>query len=345
MAAAHDGETNRFERFSSSASWTISTNKTTAGSDRVAIVTLHSGLAPNTLTYDGVSILGNLLGSGALFGGGINQRMYYVVAPPTAASVIAATFAGPTSGVLGCSSYNGVDQSNPIRDHDGATGSGSTPTITLTGCVAGDMVVDGSCVTNLSDPDGSQTSNYESLGGSDESGSSREAAAGTSVTMSWTGSGNWAIYAACLQAAGGGGGIESGAASMSGVATASFTGASRVQAPFSMAGTGTASFVGRSVAAAVLNAAGIGAFDAANATIASGVFTSSGIATNAYVGASRREATFTMAGVAVLTAVGASTVAGVFNMAGVAAAAFTDAVGGVFKRRGHRSQGQSGYKS
>lgn len=204
MAVAHDGEANLSQAYSFVGSVTV-TGKTTAGSDRVAVGHLAQsfGAAITGVTYGGSGMTaGSTVGGGGVQG----AHLYYFVAPPTGATNLVASFGDDDDGAFGASSYNGVDQTTPRRtnSNDTGTGVGSPATVTCDPSAVGDVVVD--CVSSI---DGqpvlgaNQVSlfNTESSGGSGRWGAgSREAGAAT-VTMSWTGVGDWAIASMSLQAA------------------------------------------------------------------------------------------------------------------------------------------------
>ncbi len=206
MAVAQDGEATSVDRTSSS---TRTLSHTSAGSNRVAIVTMcvldGAGLQATYPQYGGLSMTEVTTGP-TIAGISGRVRMFYIINPPTGSTTININFDASTNGPIGVSSYNGVDTSNPIRGHNQATGTDTTPTVVVSSAV-GDMVVDAvSLAQLLTNAGADQTENYQSLGGGDDHGSSYEVGA-ASVTMSWTGgSANWAILAASLRAFGGGGG-------------------------------------------------------------------------------------------------------------------------------------------
>lgn len=101
-------------------------------------------------------------------------------------------------GVITCS---GVDQVSPIRTSNTATGTSTTPSVTLTGCLSGDMIIDfvtrdgnaaftvGADQTQISQP-GAPTEMNAAM--------SRQAGSGDGV-MSWShASEQWTIQAVCL---------------------------------------------------------------------------------------------------------------------------------------------------
>lgn len=201
---AHDGEAIVSHR--GSATTITLAGKTTAGTERLAILRFGSSVAPaagypqyggNTMT----SIGSVVIGAQTIYA-------YYYINPPTTATDTVIQWAGGASSGLafGVTSYNGVDQTTPIRtsSFNSATGSGTTPTINISSAT-GDMVLDAMDVLQLISSVGAdQTSELESLGGSDEFGLSRQDGA-ASVTMSWTsGSASWVTLGFSLQAAGAG---------------------------------------------------------------------------------------------------------------------------------------------
>ena len=201
---AFDGEAVVAAEFSATDTWTLAA-KTTAGANRVGVLALFytTVSAPTSVEYGGnamTSVVSEVWGTRTV-------RLYQYVAPPTGATSIVVGFAGSESGIAAVVSYNGVDQTTPIRagSPNTATGTSTAPSVAITS-QADDMVVDAVVISHLlSSAGGGQTERHNdddgarSLGGSDEAG-------GASVTMSWTGAGSaaWAIVGASLAAVGGG---------------------------------------------------------------------------------------------------------------------------------------------
>lgn len=101
-------------------------------------------------------------------------------------------------GVVTCS---GVDQTTPIRASNAAAGTGTTPTVTVTGCLAGDLLIafvtrDGSGAFTL----GADQDLIAQVASPSEMNAamSRQAGGGDNV-MSWSQSSDqWTIQAVCL---------------------------------------------------------------------------------------------------------------------------------------------------
>lgn len=207
MAVAHDGESNIVARQATATTWTIS-GKTTAGSNRCGVFLFMAGFAPAAgyPTWGGsVMTAGPTVARGSAV-----IRAYVIAAPPTSASNVVTQWEGgaPADGPYAIASFNGVDQTTPIRGGSGntATGTSTTPSVAITS-QTGDMVIDAVDLAQLLTAAGAgQTEIGQSLGGSEEFGASYEAGAST-VTMSWSGnSAAWSILGFSLAASGGGGG-------------------------------------------------------------------------------------------------------------------------------------------
>lgn len=189
-----------------------------AGSNRILIVGVateaQSGSGGTSqpitgITFNGVALSKirhehNLSGSDY-----VRVELWYLVNPDVTTANIVVTFTGTSiSGTVAmASSYNGVDQTNPINAFNGANaGSGtdaeSTTTSTVANCMFVDAVVMGSAGNTMScDGDQTQRHNAQNAGGHVEGGMSEElvAAAGAEV-MGWTlsGSTRWGHVSAAL---------------------------------------------------------------------------------------------------------------------------------------------------
>lgn len=118
------------------------------------------------------------------------------------------------------------------------------------------------------------------------------------------------------------GGTQSGALSVSGVATASFTGASTAAATVSIAGLATAAFTGATTAAADLAIAGVATASFAGVAFVDGAIGIAGVASVSFAGATTAASVVGMAGVATASFAGETTAAGAITAAGIAAGAF-----------------------
>ncbi len=205
MAVAFDGEAVVSSGFSGASSVTL-TGKTTAGSNRVAIIHVGwSGTSTTcTCTYGGVAATVVLTANS---GSGVLSAMFYFINPPTGATNVVVTWGvGDATGFAGVSSYNGADQTTPLRGSTSTTGTSSPVTATI-GSAVDDIVVDavGEYNDTLSVGAG-QTSLFMSNSGAIYGAGSREDGA-ASVVMSWTGSTViWATVVASIQPVSGGGG-------------------------------------------------------------------------------------------------------------------------------------------
>lgn len=180
----------------------------TAGSDRVGIVHLGGNSeagAVNGVTWNGVSMT---LVVEFVVGGVVGASLWRIIAPPTGASDVVATFTPDFSGAMCASYFTGVDQTTPIRAGSTGTDGVAGGEVMSVACASanGDMGIDaaGGSGGALSSPLGTQIFNLESVGASDRWGAgSYRASVGATVTMGWTGADDCAMVAASLQAAGG----------------------------------------------------------------------------------------------------------------------------------------------
>jgi hypothetical protein len=206
MAVAHDGTSNVTVEYNAATSVTAS-SKTSSGSDRCAVLHIGHLYAANLIsgvTYGGSAMTFVEADERA---NGVYAALYRYVAPATTASDVVMSFDGSIGhfGAVCVSSYNGVDQTTPIRASASANGSSGTSSVDVSSAT-GDVVVDAQGIYGTQPTaGGGQTSMLSTAGGSSGgmcSGASREAGA-TTVTMSWThGSDQWAIAAMSLKAAG-----------------------------------------------------------------------------------------------------------------------------------------------
>lgn len=185
MAVAHDGEANLSSEITEVTSKTL-TGKTTAGSNRVAIVAIGISTAATitTPTYGG----SNCTQMTTLDFEGHRARLWYFVNPPLGSTNIVIGFSSTDDyGFCGCSSYNNVDQTTVF--HNASTASSNASPITVdVSSVAGELVVDATAAGDGAlTVGGGQTEvfNGASSGlGVFHGAHSYEAGAAT-VTMSW----------------------------------------------------------------------------------------------------------------------------------------------------------------
>ena len=119
------------------------------GSDRLLLVyggVNNGGGAPaetveDLTTYNAVSLtaFGASVGTP---GGGWPTRWFYLVAPATGSNNVVVIYGNTGSRTVGAiaQTYNGVDQSTPVSGYNTATGTSTTPSITISSAT-GDLVV------------------------------------------------------------------------------------------------------------------------------------------------------------------------------------------------------------
>lgn len=330
MAVLHDGEANLTGRHASAATWTLS-GKTTAGSDRVGVVRFMASTdSPVTsVTWGGVAmtLVGSVVRSDATI------YAYEIPAPPTEASdVLIAFTSGSPSGPYTVSSYNGVDQTTPIRNQGAgalfvsATGTSTTPSVNVTSAT-GDLVLDAMDVAQvISSVGANQTTEFlDTAGGSDRFGASREAGAAT-VTMSWTtGSAGWSILAFSLNAATGGE-PDPSTGSGEGTSTVSATGSALASAVSTVAGIATAVAVGSALVLGAAASNGTSTASATGAALVAASGSAAGAATGQATGSSLAAADGTADGTSAVTAVGASLAAATGTAAGTSSVSATSEI-------------------
>ncbi len=173
-----------------------------AGSNRILIVTtaaLNSQATAVTFNTAPLTLIGTRIdGDDAS-----RLSMWYLVNPAVGAGTVQVTFDGSgNEKVMGASSWTGVHQTTPIGSFVSNSGSGTTPSVTVSS-TAGEVVVD--AVSNIDagtlTVDPSQTQHWKLTNGDVTGGHSSEPG-DTSVTMSWTmPSDYWAIGAVALKPA------------------------------------------------------------------------------------------------------------------------------------------------
>jgi len=197
MAISLDAIANR-----SAASDTTWNHTVGSGSNKILLVLcgMHSSDDVTAVTFNGVSL--TLYGEAEL--NFRRAQMWYLIDPPEGEYAVAITKTGTHDyASTGSISIFGVDQTNPFRANNTASGAGYSPTIDVTS-ESGDLVVDIVSYLSLSSVTvgDDQTQNYfDHFASSATSMSSRETASSTSTTMSWSCSGsdqNWCSFAASL---------------------------------------------------------------------------------------------------------------------------------------------------
>lgn len=131
-------------------------------------------------------------------------EIWTLVAPTVGTANITVSFAGSTAAAAGATTYNGVNQTTSYSGYAGATGTGTTSSVTVTSAT-GDLVIDAQYWQGI--PTGgavgaSQTLLWELQNANLTGGSTSETGA-TSVVMSgsFTSSAQWEIGAVSIKAA------------------------------------------------------------------------------------------------------------------------------------------------
>jgi hypothetical protein len=145
MAVAHDGEANVTGTNTATTTLTI-TGKTTAGSDRVGIVSVSWNSESPVITgatWNGVAM--TIVDQGAeVSNASIAAGLLRIVNPPTGASNIVITFDVAATARAVASSYNGADQTTPISNSNKVitTVTVATPITNTVTTAAGEVIVD-----------------------------------------------------------------------------------------------------------------------------------------------------------------------------------------------------------
>ena len=155
----------------------------------------------SSVTYGGVAM--TAIAVSVTNGSSAKVQMYrlYGGTLPTGTNNVVVTWSGTVTGVIGATTFYGVDQTTPLGALVGTTGNTATPTHTVTSAT-GDLVVDTMAAgggTPVVDPSQTQWWNLtQTVRGA---GSTKPGAA--SVTMSWTlgSTQSWAIQAVPVKAA------------------------------------------------------------------------------------------------------------------------------------------------
>lgn len=172
----------------------------------------------SSVTWDG----GAMTAAGSVAADGDDHKcvIYYLASPATGTRNLVVTFSGAVGGAfIGADGYSGVDTTTPVSDYTTgiSVGSAASPASITIDSATDDLVVDllgwawnGATMT----VGAGQTEDVnlaDTLFGGSHAGCSSEPGA-TSVTMSWTYTGNlnWAMAGLNIKAASGGGGASSG---------------------------------------------------------------------------------------------------------------------------------------
>ena len=189
------------------------THTTSTGSDRILIVGVTTRgddgtAAPNGVTYDSVSMTKIRDDSYSVS----NSSLWRLVAPATGSNAIVVSWTtNAVRLVAGSMSFTGVDQTNPIDSDNGATGSSTAPSVTLTTVAANAWGVDNlgirtssseTVTIDVGDTEVERWNLLQVANGLRGSGSHRgPLVTPGSLVMSWTISGSrpWGISAASLK--------------------------------------------------------------------------------------------------------------------------------------------------
>jgi len=180
-----------------------------AGEHRIALLAVgwrtDTGITLAAITFAGqVPVLYGNISTGTSTG-----RLYYLLAPPTGPQTYSVTWSGGIAHVIVCSTYTGVDQTNPFLNA-ALTASRATPGVLNINVPSqtGNLVVDflsmtstGAGATAVVGAGQTQRANQNAAagGGSQGDGMSEEVGAAT-VAMSWTvGAGTHRLIAGSLR--------------------------------------------------------------------------------------------------------------------------------------------------
>lgn len=182
---------------------TLTWNHTVSGTGTLLVVGVGIGENPDTginvtVTYDGVSMTSaGVKHSGNLSVGFV--QMFYLVSPHGGTHTVSVdqgfTGAGGATIIGGSVSFNGVDQSTPVRNIASNAANSTSVSVNVTSA-AGDMVVDAAVTGTLISSSGQTNRWLKNLNPNTGAGNVAQstAAGAASVTMSYTGSSDvWAI--------------------------------------------------------------------------------------------------------------------------------------------------------
>ena len=151
-----------------------------SGSDRlllVGVVIPDTSQPVPSVTYGGVPLTAVLIS--------VDTSFWYLLNPPTGTANVVVTWTNSGYGAAGSTSWTNVSQITPFGTGVAATGTSTTPSVTVTSAT-GEFVVDTVHIvgTNVATKDVTQTENWNVLGAR-RSASSRETGA-ASVAMDWS---------------------------------------------------------------------------------------------------------------------------------------------------------------
>lgn len=165
---------------------------TVSGADRELVNWIswyHSTSTLSGSAYNGVAL--TAIPSGSAANGQYHIDGLHLIAPATGTNNLVATFSGSVFDVgMGSVSFTGADQTNPLGTAVTATGTSTTPSVTVSSA-AGEIVIDGLVIVHggTLTVGGSQTQQWNSIasgGYIKYAGSTQNGAAST--TNTWTNS-------------------------------------------------------------------------------------------------------------------------------------------------------------
>lgn len=179
----------------------------TVGSGNSRILVVGIALADTSVTVNSVTYGGAPLTKITSIGTGNTAELWYLLAPPVGTANIVASWSTARDMTGWSGSFTNVDQYSPVRNSAVASGTSTTPTVTVA-AAEGDLVVDTLSANgdagSLSVGPGQTPLCSGTTGntGSDCLGASSIEPGAASVTMSWatTASKNWGLAAAALRA-------------------------------------------------------------------------------------------------------------------------------------------------
>lgn len=183
------------------------------GTNRLLVVAAcfwNGGGTVSSVTYGGVSLT---LGDRSTLSGSQDRvELWYLINPTSGAATVTVTFSAAADGECASISLDTVHQTTPIRNQNHATGNSSPGTISATGALTGDAIVDGFAWENRANAAtmGAQTNRVQRFNTTVVAG---EGGAGSTLTsapnpqtMNWTFTGALAWAIAYLVIANDGGG-------------------------------------------------------------------------------------------------------------------------------------------
>lgn len=204
-APTHDHTTTSGEttvKFNATNTGTVSHTRGATCPNALAVIAVgaqdsNSATTLDTLTYDGNSVLSNVIAELELGNAQNDFRMYYHLAPGSGAKNVTATFSETVNDfVIRVSTYCGVNQSTPIGTP--ATFNSFGDMSVNVSSASDELVVDGGYVAAgpTMSIGGGHTQRFNEVVTSNQTDVGGEAPGSTTVTMSWTGAGsNWSALA------------------------------------------------------------------------------------------------------------------------------------------------------